>query len=471
MTEASPSGTTGNRSPFAPANVRLFIAFRIFFNCRFYYPVFTILFLDFGLTLNQFAILNAVWAAAIVLFEVPSGALADILGRKNLLVFTGVLMVVEIGLLCVVPLGNTDLLFGVFLINRVLSGIAEASASGADEALAFDTLKAEGMSEQWGRVLERMMRYKSIVFIVASITGASVYDPRLMASLFSLIGIDLVPTQELTLRFPLYLTLGMALMTLYCTLRMEEVPNGTGNPGSDRRQRPSALEALGLTFKAGAWILATPFAFLTIAAGMLFDHVIRMLITLNSQYFRVIEFPEATFGIIGSAMALMGLVIPRLARKLSEKWSPARNLMLLAVLTTLGLWGTAPAIPYWGLAPMVLLNAVMYLSGFFISHYLNHATPSHQRATVLSFKGLSYNLAYGLVGIMYSGLLGVIGGRITPEAVAEAAGNSGAAVFIASLGYFPGYFLALFTVLLIVAALMVRGMESQQFGAPPKQRS
>ena len=54
MTEASPSGTTGKQSPFAPANVRLFIAFRIFFNCRFYYPVFTILFLDFGLTLDQF---------------------------------------------------------------------------------------------------------------------------------------------------------------------------------------------------------------------------------------------------------------------------------------------------------------------------------------------------------------------------------------------------------------------------------
>ena len=61
-------------SPFAVRNVRLFIAFRIFFNSRFYYPVFTILFLDFGLTLDQFALLNAVWAATIVLLEVPSGA-------------------------------------------------------------------------------------------------------------------------------------------------------------------------------------------------------------------------------------------------------------------------------------------------------------------------------------------------------------------------------------------------------------
>lgn len=64
-------------------NIRRFIAFRILFNARFYYPVFTILFLDFGLTLEQFAILNAAWAASIVLLEVPSGALADTIGRRH----------------------------------------------------------------------------------------------------------------------------------------------------------------------------------------------------------------------------------------------------------------------------------------------------------------------------------------------------------------------------------------------------
>ena len=72
-------------SPFAIRNVRLFIAFRVFFNSRFYYPVFTILFLDFGITIQQFALLNVVWAATIVLAEVPSGALADIWAEKRCL--------------------------------------------------------------------------------------------------------------------------------------------------------------------------------------------------------------------------------------------------------------------------------------------------------------------------------------------------------------------------------------------------
>ena len=46
-------------SPFAIPNIRRFLAFRLLFGVRFYYPVFAILFLDFGLTVGQFAVLNA----------------------------------------------------------------------------------------------------------------------------------------------------------------------------------------------------------------------------------------------------------------------------------------------------------------------------------------------------------------------------------------------------------------------------
>ena len=94
-------------SPFSIRNVRLFILFRICFNARFYYPVFAILFLDFGLTVSQFVVLNAVWAATIVVAEVPSGALADVIGRRRLVVSAGVIMVVEILLLCFAPPGKS----------------------------------------------------------------------------------------------------------------------------------------------------------------------------------------------------------------------------------------------------------------------------------------------------------------------------------------------------------------------------
>ena len=111
--------TRTTKSPFEIRNIRSFIAFRVFFNARFYYPVFTILFLDFGLSLEQFALLNVAWAVTIVLLEVPSGAMADVIGRRNLMIFAGVTMVIEIAVICFAPMGNITLLFVIFLFNRI----------------------------------------------------------------------------------------------------------------------------------------------------------------------------------------------------------------------------------------------------------------------------------------------------------------------------------------------------------------
>ena len=73
------------------------------------------------------------WAVTIVLLEVPSGALADLIGRRRLVLISAGLMVIEMAVLCFVPLGNVSLVFCAFLVNRIISGVSEAAASGADE--------------------------------------------------------------------------------------------------------------------------------------------------------------------------------------------------------------------------------------------------------------------------------------------------------------------------------------------------
>lgn len=209
-------------SPFSIPNIQRYIAFKVLFNSRFYYPVFTILFLDFGLTVAQFASLNAVWAATIVMAEVPSGALADIIGRKRLLVFATLTMVLEVGMISFVPTSNPSLIFYLFLINRILSGLAEAAASGADEALAYDALKDRGNPDDWGRILEVLARFQALGFIIAMSTGAALYDPRLMEGLCRFFGFHIALTQETTMRFPLYATLVLALFACLATLGMTE---------------------------------------------------------------------------------------------------------------------------------------------------------------------------------------------------------------------------------------------------------
>jgi MFS family permease len=444
--------TPNGKSALAIRNVRLFIAFRVFFNARFYYPVFTILFLDFGLTLEQFALLNAAWAASIVLLEVPSGALADTIGRRNLLVATGILMVIEIALLCFVPLGNPDLLFAIFLVNRVLSGAAEAAASGADEAIAYDTLKKEGDIRDWPRVLEKQMRIQSIAYIGAMSLGAAVYDPSLMQRLASALGLNIQLNQDITLRFPLYLTFIMAIMTLLTTLKLqEERPSVESESSPSEDCGKSIVQAFKLTLQAGGWILKTPFALVLILAGLMFDNCIRMVVTLNSQYYRLINLPEASFGLIGSGFAMLGLVIPWLAYKLVMRHSPAYNLGVMAIVSTIGLFGITFFWPIIGLLPVALLSVVMYMGRFFQSHYLNRITVSHQRATVLSFKGLSFNLAYGLIGVMYSVLLVFLRPQLAVSYPDLSHAGIENLVFIKSIGWFPWYFLLTLVALLAIA--------------------
>ena len=443
--------STNTPSPFSIHNVRQFVAFRVFFNARFYYPVFTILFLDFGLTLEQFAILNVVWAISIVLLEVPSGALADVIGRRRLLVFTGVAMVVEILLLCFAPVGKSSLLFALFIINRVLSGAAEAAASGADEALAYDALKIEGDVNDWGRVLEKQMRMRSMAYIGAMSIGAAVYDPVLMQRVFGWLGFDILFTQDITLRFPLYLTLVMAIFTLIITLRMRE----TGAIEIPREGvGASAFEAFRVTLRAGGWILKTPFALVIIVAGLLFDHVIRMAVTLNSQYYRSIDLPEASFGLIGSGLALLGIFIPRISLWLTGRNSPVSNLYTVSTLTFMGLVGMSFFIPKAGIFPVIFVYAAISMNAFFISHYLNRITDSSQRATVLSFKGLALNLAYGLIGILYSLLVAHLR---TDIASVRPGVPEEKAVFIEAFGWFPWYFVVLLGLFFVFGYGMLRG--------------
>jgi hypothetical protein len=290
--------------------------------------------------------------------------------------------------------------------------------------------------------------------------GAAVYDPALMQRLMNLLGLDVNLTQNITLRFPLYLTFIMAIMTLLVTLRMEE-DNSLPEPECQLSENcaPTIWQALKLTLQAGGWILKTPFALVIILAGLMFDNCIRMVVTLGSQYYRLINLPEASFGLIGSALAVLGLIIPRLAYKMVNRHTPAYNLGVMTAVSMLGLIGMTFFFPIIGLLPVALLVVVMYMGRFFQSHYLNRITASHQRATVLSFKGLSFNLAYGVIGVLYALLLAALRPQLAvsqPDLGPSALENM---VFIKSISWFPWYFLVTMAVLLVIARWQLKNFE------------
>ena len=109
-----------------------------------------------------------------------------------------------------------------------------------------------------------------------------------------------------------------------------------------------------------------------------------------------------------------------------------------------------------GLIPAVILFSGMYLIGFFVSHYLNQITPSSHRATVLSFKGLAFNLFYGLMGVLYSSLLAWQKPRTAAIHTQADPQQLEGLVFIQSFQWFPWTFLVGLILFLIFARFKLK---------------
>jgi len=434
-------------------NIRRFILFRLFYTARFYYPVFTILFLDYGLTLEQFAILNIVWALTIVLAEVPSGALADIVGRKRLVVFAASMMVIEMSLIVFAPIGASSVLFLLFLGNRIFSGLSEAAASGADEALAYDSLKALGREDDWSKVLERTTQAVSIGFFLTMILGAFAYDPNLINGLLSRANSEWQLSTDTVMRLPVILTLVTAVIALIITLRFHDIDiEVEGNSKDNRPSEKSLLAPFQKILAAGKWTINHRFVLFVILAALILDSVGRQFAVLASEYYRIIDIPVSWFGFIGASMALVGIVNARLSSHMVNKYSPLSNFMILAGILLIGLLGLCLAIPYYGVIFAVGAFSMMGMVQFQSSYYINKEVDSAHRATVLSFKGLALNLGLGIASLFYTAYVAMLRtqqeGTLQDEALRDV-------IFIDALRGFPVYFLLLFLILLLLGRTLM----------------
>ncbi|WP_117233968.1 MFS transporter [Vibrio maerlii] len=419
-------------------NVRNFLIFRSSYFARFYYPVFTLLYLDYGLTLSQFAMLNVVWAATIVIAEVPSGAFADTLGRKRLVVLSSLVMFIEISMIAFVPTGNPNLVFVVFLINRILSGLAMALASGADEALAYDTLKDQGKEDLWPRVLQIQLRIASSVGIFVTLLGAAMYDVNFMATIYQYLGWDTPETTQDIMRIPVYATLIVALVAIYSAFDMREkkrpIPQGES-------KLASTIASMKLTMNTGRWVLSTPYVLFILLYYSLFEHTSRMFLTMNSQYYSAINIPIIYFGFIGAGVSVLKILLAGQSRRLAESIEPKTFIGIMGVASIATYYWISLGWSIYGVIPALILIFIIMTMNIFISYHLNKKTESHNRATVLSFKGLMFNLGYGLIGVLYAYYYKLLSQDYTQQEIDQNID------FLASLSSFFYYFTFLFLII------------------------
>src|ERR687883_652216 len=111
--------------------------------------LYALLFTDAGLSPVQVSALFVLWSATGIVLEVPSGALADAVSRRALLVIAP--LVGAAGYALWVSVAS----FWAFAAGFVLWGVRGALVSGSLEALLYEELDARGAAGEYARVLGR----------------------------------------------------------------------------------------------------------------------------------------------------------------------------------------------------------------------------------------------------------------------------------------------------------------------------
>ncbi len=336
------------------ANLWKLMGIRLFFWMHFFAAVLIPFFIEWGgLKLSEVLFLNSWFMLWIFLLEVPTGTVADFLGRRASLM-AGSLIAAAGALLYV---SKPD--FYVFLAAEVLFAAAFTLHSGADEALAYDSLKSSGMESGAKRTLAAMESFKLGGIVVAAIAGG------FMAGYFG---------YEAPMRF--YVLPALAAFALSCSLKEPPVREA-GSP------RPGYVEIL----REGGRFFATNKVLLLLTAELAATNALAWgLIWLFQPLLAAAGLPVAYYGVVHAAACLGQIAFLSNVERLEGLMGSKRRLLTVSVLTAGG------AYVLLGLTDSLAVAAVLIVAGFtfslprvvIFSAYMNRYIPSDKRATVLS---------------------------------------------------------------------------------------
>ena len=123
---------------------------------------------EHGLSMGEIFRLQAIFAISIVVLEVPSGYVSDLLGRKACLVIAGLLHGVAFSLLALAD-G-----FWAFAAYQVIAAVGVSLYSGSDVALMYDSLEALGDHEGRRRLLGRRLLWMQGGETAAALIGGAI---------------------------------------------------------------------------------------------------------------------------------------------------------------------------------------------------------------------------------------------------------------------------------------------------------
>jgi MFS family permease len=353
-------------------------------------PVWVLYFLDRGILLGEFMVLISLMNLSMVVLEVPTGIVADRFSRK----WSNGLgkLILGISVLTILLVGNGPILVAAFL----LWGLGESLVSGADSALLYDSLKADGREDAFRSTIGRVTSLTLVAVVVGTVLCGQVIDA------FGLSG-------PLWFFFGAMLLSGAVIVTSVEPPFLQEARDQSQNP-SLRGHTAAYLRHLRESFR---FVLNSK----ALLVLVLINIVVLRMSHLTERPFaqpyltafgydpEAISYVHAIFYLITALSALFSSRIGRLLR------NGEHNAMLLIGslgIASLIVMVNAPAgtIVIGAMSGVYLMRGVFYP---FIENSLNRRLESEKRASCLSIAKMGNNF----LGIFLGPLFGYLADELS----------------------------------------------------------
>lgn len=354
-------------------DLRLFYLFRLLATSYLWAPLFVFFMSSRGLAFDEVMLLSVAYSVVVILVEVPTGALADRIGRRHSMMLGALAMSAS----CIVSYNAYTM--GAFLVAEVLAATSMALCSGADSAYLFDLLDNNGRGHEYAR----REGHASAVHLFGSMAACAAGG---------LLG-------AVDLSLPYLVNAGTAGIAFVIALSMRD----------EKRRKNAELAPLGQELRAyvqlmgrslGDVIRNRKLAWIIFYSAVVFA-LLRVTVYLYQPYLDARGFPVWQTGLIyagGFAIAaVMALRADALRRWLGEGalvWG------LLATLAVSFLLLQSIAGPL-ALAFMAVQYATKGVYSPLVKPILNREiSDSGRRATVLSVESIARRVAIGAVSLV-----------------------------------------------------------------------
>jgi MFS family permease len=363
-----------------------------------------------GLNLFQIGILMGAYSLTIVLLEIPTGGLADTIGRKPVAITAYSFMFIS----TIVMLFSFS--FGAFLLAWILNAIGRALASGSLDAWFVDALQAADSNVDIQPALAKAGTFTLLALGVGTLAGGLV--PYLFTGL---------PPEGTAIFTPYSMTVVLSLFVQVFLLASVVIlvrENWQATEGNQLingfKQMPVIIgDAVNLSRHNTTLVLLL---FIGLISGL----ALASLETFWSPHFAEllggIEGNSFVFGLVMAGNFLVGMVgnlsSVSLSRRLKKRYGllgaifqGAQAILLILLAMQAGI------IPAIGIFWMIYLSMGVINSPH--ATLVNNEIPAERRSSMLSVQSL---MAY-LGGIMGSFVLGFIANRISISAAWIVAGS------------------------------------------------